>query len=348
MNTFYLEYRDPLFSIIIFFIIIFFIAFFSYWWGKYQNKENSKYLDDFLKQFNVLPSKDELKILIQRGDISEKSWLLLASSYYKSGDFEKSIEIYNEILSLGNSENSKETMFLLGKTYLRAGFLERSKQIFLKILKVNPRTPQALRYLLLVYEYMRDYKSALDVLEPLEELKNDILLDRVYLNSISIVHQPNITEFEKVDKLLEIYTENHMLDYFIFDYAFRVNPKKAWSYFDASKTNLLIDVLWRLESEDLNSDIISSNGYLRELFTARGDFILAESSSVLEFDILIKLNGKSNTTLCFEYVCDNCKQVYPFTFSRCGGCHSIDTVRVDISLCRDYNKDFCEENNSFQ
>jgi len=95
--------------------------------------------------------------------------MLLASSYSKSGNYDKSIEIYSEILKSIDSKNKKEVMYLLGKTYFKAGFLERSKQIFLNILKSNPRTPQALHYLLLGYEQMRDYQSALDVLEPLQD-----------------------------------------------------------------------------------------------------------------------------------------------------------------------------------
>lgn len=348
MNTFFIEFRDPLFSIIVFFAIIFMITFFSYWWSRYKRREDSKYLDKFLKQFRALPSKDELKVLISSGDLSEKSWLLLAHSYSKNGDYEKSIEIYNEILSVGSGENKRETMFLLGKTYFKAGFLERSKQVFLSILKTNPRTPQALNYLLLVYEYMRDYKAALEVLEPLDELNKDIALDSVYLKTMALLNCTERTAEEKAHELLKTYKETHQLAYIVFEYLFRVDPKLAWANFDSSKSELLSDILWGVELKDLNLDIISQNGYLRELYTARGDVNLVQSSSVFEFDVLIKLGGKANATLSFEYICDDCKVVYPFVFNRCSSCHAIDTARVEWSLSKDYHKDFSEENNSFQ
>lgn len=348
MNTFFIEFRDPLFSIIVFFAIIFMITFFSYWWSRYKRREDSKYLDKFLKQFRALPSKDELKVLISSGDLSEKSWLLLAHSYSKNGDYEKSIEIYNEILSVGSGENKRETMFLLGKTYFKAGFLERSKQVFLSILKTNPRTPQALNYLLLVYEYMRDYKAALDVLEPLDELNKDIALDSVYLKTMALLNCTERTAEEKAHELLKTYKETHQLAYVVFEYLFRVDPKLAWENFDSSKSELLSDILWGVELKDLNLDIISQNGYLRELYTARGDVNLVQSSSVFEFDVLIKLKGKANATLTFEYICDDCKVVYPFVFNRCSSCHAIDAARVEWSLSKDYHKDFSEENNSFQ
>jgi len=347
MNTFFIEFRDPLFSIIIFFVIIFIITFFSYWWSRYKRQEDSKYLDKFLRQFQALPSKEELHLLVSKGEFSEKSWLLLASSYAKSGDYEKSIEIYNELLKVGCS-NIKETMFLLGKTYFKAGFLERSKQIFLEILKKNPRTPQALHYLLLVYEQTRDYSAALGVLEPLEELGEDISKNEVYLKVLQLLAQTDLSLQERAEELVKIYKKSHELSHLIFEYIFRVNPSLAWKNFDNSKSELLSDIFWQLNPKDLNLDIISENGYLRELYSARGDVTLASSSSVFEFNVLIQLQNRGNATLAFEYICDNCKVIAPFVFHRCLSCHAIDTARVEWRLQRDYHKDFSEENNSFQ
>jgi len=347
MNSFFIEFRDPLFSIITFFLIIFIISFFSYWYGKYKRREDAKYLDEFLRQFRTLPSKDELQVLISSGELSEKSWLLLANAYAKNGDYEKSIEIYNELLKI-ESENRRETMFLLGKTYFKAGFLERSKQIFLSILKTNPRTPQALNYLLLVYEHMKDFKAAQEVLEPLDELNKDIELDSNYLKCLALLSDVTIDQEEKVEILLREYKRHHQLAHMIYEYLFRVNPALAWEHFDSSKSEYLSDILWNLDLKDLNLDIIANNGYLSELYSAKGYVSFSQGSSIFEFDILIKLQGKSNATLSFEYICDNCKVVYPFVFNRCSSCHAIDTAKVEWRLTKDFYKDFSEENNSFQ
>ena len=349
MNTFFIEFRDPLFSIIIFFAIIFIITFFSYWWGRYKRKEDSRHLDKFLRQFRSLPSKEELKTLIGGGELSEKSWLLLAHSYFKNGDYEKSIDIYNEMLKISGSLNKKETMFLLGRTYFKAGFLERAKQIFLEILKNSPRTPQALRYLVLVYEQMRDYKSALDALEPLDELGEDITNDMAYLKSLALLNDTKLSVDEKTTQLLEIYSQTHQLTYLVFEYLFRVDPKLAWKNFDSSKSERLTDLFWSLDASDLNLDIISKNSHLKELYTARGDINEVTGSSIFEFDLLIGLKRSSvNATLNFEYICDSCKHVYPFIFHRCSSCHAIDTAIVEWTITKDYHKDFSEENNSFQ
>jgi len=348
MDMFFIGFRDPLFSIIVFFAIIFIITFFSYWWGRYKRGQDSKHLDKFLQQFRALPSKDELKVLISSGELSQKSWLLLANSYYKNGEYEKSIEIYNEILNVEKNSDTKEIMFLLGKTYFRAGFLERSKQIFLEILKRNPRTPEALHYLLLVYEYMRDYKSALEVLEPLDELKEDIALDSAYLHALEILNNKQLGEKQKSKKLLAIHRDSGALTYMIFEYLFRVDPEVAWHNLDTSKAELLAEVLWKCDAKALNLDIISQNSFLRELYTARGDYELAQQSEIFEFDMLIGVQKRVDATLSFEYICDKCKSSSPFAFHRCSYCHAIDSARVEWSLSRDYSRSFSEENNSFQ
>jgi tetratricopeptide (TPR) repeat protein len=239
-------------------------------------------------------------------------------------------------------------MFLLGRTYFKAGFLERSKKIFLTILKDNPRSPNALHSLLLVYEYMKDYDSALEILEPLDELKNDVSLDAQYLRAIKIIHTTKMNTEQKCDELIKINKINGNLTYMIFEYLFRINPKLAWENLDNSKSEILTDIFWNLNPKDLDFDIISNNGYLRELYSARGDISNVTKSNVFEFDVLINLDKKSNATLSFEYICDSCKHIFPFAFNRCSNCHSIDSVNIEISLVKDFNRDFCEENNSFQ
>ena len=348
MDMFYIGFRDPLFSVIIFFTIIFVITFFSYWWGRYRRKEDSNHLDRFLKQFRILPTQNELKVMISGGELSQKSWLLLAASYSKNGDYEKSIEIYNEILNVVSKEKAYEIMFLLGKTYFKAGFLERSKQIFLEILKYNPRTSAALHYLLLVYEYMRDYKSAIEVLEPLDELDEDITLDEAYLKVLTLLNDTNISQEVKFEELLTIYKRTKKLTYLTFENLFRIDAQKAWENLDIQGVQILTEVLWRIDSKDLNLDIISKSEYLKELYTARGDIDLVSKSSIFELNVLINLKGSVNATLDFEYVCSSCKNSFPFVFTRCSACHTIDSAMVEYTLSRDYLKEFSEENNSFQ
>ena len=335
MNHLFIEFRDPLFGIIVFFFLLFIITFLSYWWGKIRSKESSKHLDTFLQQFHTLPTEDELKNLIENATLSEKSWFLLASSYAQNGEYEKAIEIYQILLShFKQSEHTNETLFLLAKTYLKAGFLERAKELFLTIVKHSPRTPQALHYLLLIYEQLKDYQQAQAVLEPLDELGEDVELEKAYLKLQMIINDTTQSNDEKCKHIAAIYKEHKKLSYMVFNYLFTHNSTLAWQIFDQSQATQLTSILWHLDKAHLDLDIISSNSYLRELFSANGSLNLAKDSSVFEFDLLIKLKAVDNTaaTLQFEYLCSACKQLLPFAFERCPCCYEIDTLVCEHSL----------------
>ena len=348
MDSFFIEFRDPLFSIIILFAIIFVISFFSYWWGRYRARDSYRYLDRFLEQFHTLPSEEDLKELIRRGDLSHKSWLLLADAYTKNGDYEKAIDIYSELLLLEEAkENRRDIMFLLGKTYFKAGFLGRSRDVFLEILKKNPRTPQALHYLLLVYEYMRDYNAALEVLEPLDELGEDISKETLYLKLLSLLQAPDIDEELRKIEVVALYKEHRELERMVFEYLFRVDPPLAWKHLDLEKAPNLADILWQLEEKDVNFDIIAKSDFLQELYTAKGYIKTAEGSQQFELDVLIKLPKNAAATIGFEYLCEHCKVVFPFGFHRCSSCHEIDTACLEYNLLRDYQKDVSEAGDSF-
>ena len=53
----------------------------------------------------------------------------------------------------------------------------------------------------------------------------------------------------------------------------------------------MLDILWRVDKKDLDFDIIAQNGFLRELYTARGDISTATSSLTFELDVLINLKS---------------------------------------------------------
>jgi len=145
---------------------------------------------------------------------------------------------------------------------------------------------------------------------------------------------------EKLFASLEKYAQ-------VFEYLFRTDPSLAWKHFDTSQSALLVDIFWHMDTKDLDFDIITSSSYLRELFTARGESKAAKSSAVFEFNVLIHLENRVDATLNFEYICESCKNSYPFAFHRCSSCHNIDTQRVEFSLVKDYHSNLTQESHSF-
>lgn len=347
MNLFFLEFRDPLFGVIIFFALIFVIAFFSYWFNKYKKREELENLDSFVKGLNAPITKDELTKHIIDCTLTQKMWLLLAETYTKKGDFEKSIEIYTQLLSNKEKQNYHEILFLLGKTFYMAGFLQRAKETFLEILKIHPRATQALNYLLLVFEKTKDYSSAMQILEPLEELEIDTKTLKAYLEVLFTLNDTKLASTQKSQKLLEIYKNSNHMGYLIFEYLFRVDAPLAWKNIDLSNLQLISDILWRCKKEELDLSVVMQSAYLRELYSAKGYIDAAVKSSIFELDILINLPPYSSATLGFEYVCSNCHNLSLFSFARCPSCNAIDTQTIDLKLTKDYNKAFNEESSSF-
>lgn len=347
MEGLFIEYKDPLFGIILFFALVFMIAFFSYWWGRFKTNEDEKSLDRFIKNFHSLPTEKELENILSSSGLSLNSLYLLATSYIHKGDYEKSIGIYTSILDKRlSAEDRKETMFLLGQTYLKAGFLKRSKELFLEILSHHPRTPSALQFLLIIYEKMRDFDKAAEVLEPLNEMDIEITKDSMYLKLVSMQFDPSLHSEQRTHNIITWYKQHHQLGYMIFEYLFKQEPALAWKNLDQSLCERITDILWNLELHQLDLDIISSNSYLRELYSAKGLVKSADTSAIFELDVLIQLqsSGYKEANLQFEYLCNECKQVFPFSFHRCPNCLGIDTVQSEMLL----TKTRFESNMSFQ
>ncbi len=337
MNALFIEFRDPLFGIIVFFALIFIIAFVSYWWGRLRSKEDHRYLERFLRSLKKPPSQEQLQREIGSSSVSQRSWLLIADTYVRNGDFEQAVDIYRSLLEMQHEPHRRrELLFLLAQTYFKAGFLERSEMILLKILGRFPRTPQALKLLLFTYERMRAYDKAMQVLEPLDELGNDIAPDRRYLETIRLIQDPAVATDEKCRILAENYREHRTMTYLTFEFLFRHAPGLAWQTLDPSCGRTVADIIWHLPPAQLDLDIIAGDGYLRQLCSARGNVNLAQNSPEFELDVLIKLRqcGQSGATLQFEYLCGHCKQIFPFPFHRCPNCHTIDSVVTEPLLCK--------------
>jgi len=79
----------------------------------------------------------------------------------------------------------------LGKSYFVAGFLKRAEEVFLESLRLHPRNNKSLKYLSVVYEKLKEYDKALEVLSSLEELGVDV------------------ARAKRVSKSFEIFTDNN-------------------------------------------------------------------------------------------------------------------------------------------
>ncbi|MFK5882383.1 MAG: tetratricopeptide repeat protein [Sulfurospirillum sp.] len=337
MNSFFIEYRDPMFGIIILFAVIFVISFANYWWGVFKSKEEKDSIEKFVKKFEIVSDEEEYKKLLQNSNIPTQSLALLADAYGKSGDYEKAINIYLVALKRVKGKDKKQYLLSsLGKTYFKAGFLSRSGDVFLESLRIHPRNEESLKYLTVVYERLKEYDKAIEVLDALEELGAVVKKQKLYLEVLQISEDSKLVNQKKMQKLEEISTKERFLQrkYFEFMQQNRLEiPKKilAKLYFKN-----LTDLLWFADNDWLDLST-SDQPVLKQIAMAKG-FIKYEKikNGIFAFDVLgaLKKEGGVKADLGFHYMCSECKNVYPLYFYRCPNCLSIGNAKIQSSIIK--------------
>lgn len=348
MDNFFIAYRDPLFGVIILFAIVFVISFSNYWWGVFKNKEEKQSIDKFVKKFEIVTDENEYKKLLEDASIPLESLALLAHAYAKGGDYEKAINIYLVTLKRVKGKDEKQYLLsTLGKTYFKAGFLRRSAEVFLESLRLHPRNEESLKYLTVAYEQLQEYSKAEEVLDSLEELGAKVAVQRAYLKALGTIKDTRLKESEKIEQLEELTRQAPFLKRKLFEYMLENGIKIEPAFFETLPFRSMIDLLWYVDA--MVYDILTCNDSLvQRIAMARGlTPYVAPEHEVPPFalDVLAKLHsvGYEKASLGFEYLCFECKHVFPIHFYRCPHCQSIDTVTIQTTLIQADH----EENISF-
>ena len=349
MDNVVLEYRDPLFGLILLVTFIFIISFLTYSFSIYKERKARKDYRKLSRRFELGKLKEEDYVhLYKTYNLPFDSILLLASTFLHKGNYNKAINVYLTLLEHVKDRVKKEELLeLLGKTYFKGGFLQRSKDIFLRILKFSPRNQEALKHLLIIYEKLKEYQKALEVTSCLEELNKNMSKDQVYLKTLMILNDPIYSYEKRTELLYKIYKTDPTIQRVFVQFLLQFNKEFFWEHINEFEVSKLHDLLWYLNFEDINFDKISQNKFLLELYSAKGYLDSVKHSDDFVLDILISLNQhehKVNATLNFEFVCSSCKQIYPVFDTRCPNCHDILSFNVKHNLSKGLN----ETNQSLQ
>ncbi len=343
MDIFSIDYRDPIYGVILLVAIVLIVSFFSYSWGFFKTKEEESSVNKFLKKFHQYDGFSEYKEVIQKKQLPIESSVLMALTFEKGGEYQKAIEIYQAILrGVKDTIVKKDILTLLGKTYYKAGFLERSREILLGALKIYPRNEEALTYLIVIYDNLRLYDKALEVLDTLEAFGVDTKEKKLYFQTLSIINNKSLKDDKKIQKLQEIGLENKIVQRKLYEFLKSHNlplKKEMLQNFDFYN---IIDLIWETRYDRLDESLIESNPLLCEVYTAKGDMRLADDSDHFVLNILIKLSSLQDDSadISFEYTCTNCKNTFPLYFYRCPQCQHISSALISTKLTkREYEKD---------
>lgn len=337
MEPFFIEYRDPMFGIIILFTLVFIIAFVNYWWGVFKSKEEKQSIEQFIKRFEITTDEDGYKKLLEDFSVPTESLGLLAHSYTKSGDFEKAIGVY--LLALKRVKNREEKQYILtelGITYFKAGFLRRASEVFLEALRLYPRNKTALKYLTVSYEKLKEFDRSLEALDALEEMGAEVEAQKAYVQAKRVLADKSLTNEAKLATLRALKEQFPLAQRMVFEFWLKHDLPVDWGEVDGFEMMQVVDLLWYLDPYLVRPDALTHPLALA-VFKARGYEVAQEGCEVFELEVLGKLQetGYKEAGLSFSYFCEGCKQTFPVHFYRCPSCHALGSVKVEPIITKE-------------
>jgi len=331
-----LDYRDPLYGIILLVVIVFIVKVSDYWAKYFKSKDDERDIQKFIKVYENTSDQDEYKSMILKQDLPLESIILMAMTYDKTGEYEKSIDIYSTLLqNVKDTKERKNILTLLGKSYYKAGFLYKSRDIFLTALKIHPNNTEALTYLVSIYESLREYDEAIEVLDVLENISGDMGEKKLYFKVLSILNS-NLDKQSKIDEVIKLGIDKKIVQRKLLEFATLNKINLQTDILEKFDFESVIDIIWDYDGEMFSEEFIKNNELLSEIYTIKGRGEYADESKNFELNTLIKLKklGDNSADISFTYSCKNCKNLFPLYFYRCPVCKNINSAVVDTSLTR--------------
>jgi len=313
-----LDYRDPLFSIIVFLALIAITILIINFLGSLKHKNQLKELKEFIDKFDFLDDKEIESIFSD--NISKNALLLLAIAFEKEGNYEKSLNIYMVLLK--NSENNEKFKILqnMAEVYFKAGFLHKSREALLEILKSYPRKLDALELLFIVDDKLKNYDEMENIIEILEELEIDTYKQKAYL-----YFQKAKFAYDK-EQIINLYKKYPILKRNYINYFIHINPKMVFDEVNQEDVYKFLDIFWQFDMLPMQEKFIFIKAAKKEITTTL-------KAPVFELEVL-KYTPKGLADLEFEYICENCKHLTPLYDDRCPHCKALFTLELEIQITK--------------
>ncbi|EEQ64163.1 hypothetical protein HPMG_01620 [Helicobacter pullorum MIT 98-5489] len=332
-----IDYRDPLFGIMIFIFLVGIISLFAYYWNYIVSKKRHQSFIKFMESFDYIGFDKEIKEFLALSPNPTPSILFMANMYQKGANYEKAIRLYATLLDyIKNPIDKIPILESLGNVYYKAGFPLRSKEIYLEILHHYPRSCKVLKSLISIYEELKLYQDALNALDCLEEIEGGTILHRHYLQTKILISNADNNQ-EKSKKLLMLLQKDVKLSRIILKYFKDFYPSLFWeSIQNLHKEQILnvLDILWNLNPNEL-PNTPPNNKLLQDIFQAKGFYNLTpDSKSTFELEVLTLLHKNQNYKgdLKFQYLCTSCKANTPLPFETCPHCKELLTLQTLVFL----------------
>jgi lipopolysaccharide biosynthesis regulator YciM len=309
-----MNYSNPLFSIILFLSIVAIIIIVTNFLGTLKEKNRIKQLKKFIDKFEFLNDKEIKSVLKDKASIN--TLFLLAMAFEKEGNYEKSLNIYLAILENVNKNEKFDILQKMANVYLKAGFLHKARESLLEILRSKPRNKEALKLLLIVDDKLKNYDEIENIVEIFEELEIDIKKEKCY-----VLFKKALFEMNK-EKLKELYKKHPCLKRSYISYLIYRNPKEVFEIVNENDVYEMLDIFYNYDS------LPAKNSALIQIKAAKKELQTTIKSPIFELEVL-KYLPQHLADLEFEYICQNCKHIYPIYEERCPHCKELFSFKVE-------------------
>lgn len=330
MDNFFLDDRDPIFGLIMLISIILLVSILSYIWGVFSKKNERQSLENFIKKFDTLDAlSTEHRQLLASPQIDIPTLGILASSFVKSGDFERAIEIY--LIALSKASGGVQREFILtnlGIVYFKAGFLGRAEEVFLQALKLRPRNKEALTHLTVIYERLKRFNEALEVLDALREQDAEVYAQSQFERAQIIANDANTPFSKKIAKISKLNFKGagrFCMELFIKN----KEPMEGFDRFPPIEQ--AIDLIY-----DFPAAVNTQDAEYNALFYALGksDQKPQSASKIFEINALMAMKdaGFEDAGLSFSYTCAKCKSSVGLFSHRCPVCYELGSMEIRAQI----------------
>lgn len=320
MDFFFVEYRDPIFSIVILVSLVFMVALGHYVWKLFSTNKQDKNIQSFVQKFEI---SNEHKELLRQSTLSLSNLHFLVSVFTKSGEFERAIQICLIALEKSKDKNEHELIFYdLAQLYFKAGFLAKSKEVLLSSLKIRPRNEKALKLLKIVYLRLKDYDGVLEVLDCLFELGVEVGFEKELIKLLGYKNSNlSLDEKTKLFKEAQISAKNSLAKRFLFD------NEKIFLHCEFSQ---IIDLLYKNKELVFLDDEEYFELFCAMKLVSKRENYNFKNKKLKMLDILNESDLRVG--LEFSYACSNCKVQMPMFFYHCPLCYEFGSSKISYEI----------------
>jgi len=160
------------------------VAIYFGWWlaklleRRAESKRSSLFNNQYFQGLNYLLNEQPdkaIEVFLELAEVNQdtvETHMALGSLFRQRGEVDRAIKFHQNIIAKPGLEPGQRTQALLelGEDYVRAGLLDRAERLFSELIESDSHTPSALRSLLDIYQQEKDWESALEQAQRLEQL----------------------------------------------------------------------------------------------------------------------------------------------------------------------------------